>query len=166
MTPPQLEKADAKETLLISPAWKPVMNSEQNICQFVLSWKGLKAKRHVLGPICWPVYSVGESLSPGESLVHSVCEQTKLASVTGSPVVTAYGTGERFPSFMQMFMKNSSRSYHTHIQYCKSLCLSMDEMLKNILPWHVAQVTRETAGCKAFLHTDRQKQPASGQFLS
>lgn len=30
MTSPWLEKADAKETLLISPAWKPVMNSEQN----------------------------------------------------------------------------------------------------------------------------------------
>lgn len=27
--PPQLEKADAKETLLIFPAWKPVMSSEQ-----------------------------------------------------------------------------------------------------------------------------------------
>lgn len=27
----------------------------------------------------------------------------------------------------------------------------MDEMLKNMLPWHVAQVMRETAACKAFL---------------
>lgn len=30
VTPPRLEKADAKETSLISPAWKPVMSSEQN----------------------------------------------------------------------------------------------------------------------------------------
>lgn len=30
LTPLWLEKADAKETLLISPAWKPVMSSEQN----------------------------------------------------------------------------------------------------------------------------------------
>lgn len=30
MTPPLLENADAKETLLISPAWKPIMSSEQN----------------------------------------------------------------------------------------------------------------------------------------
>lgn len=100
--------------------------------------------------------------------MHSVCEQTKLASVTGSPGVTQFMGEEKgsFPSFMQMFIKNSSQSYHAHIQYCKSLCLSMDEMLKNMLPWHVAQVMRETAGCKAFLPTDRQKQPASGQCLS
>lgn len=67
-----------------------------------------------------------------------------------------------FPSFMQMFTQVSI----VHIQCCKSLCSSMDSMLKNMLPWHMAPATRETAGCKAFLPTDRQKRSASGQCLS
>lgn len=160
MTPPQLEKADAKETLLISPAWKPVMSSEQNSkrAHLLVSPKLERAEsqERCLGANLLACLQHRRKSEPWRKPgVLCLCLRAEKAGECHEELKgdTAYGTGERFVT-----CKYSGRTpvyCIIHIQCCRSLCSSMDGMQKNMLPWHIVPAVRETAGCKAFLPTGR-----------
>lgn len=104
VTAPRLEKADAKETLLISPAWKPVMSSEQNSkrAHLLVSPKLERAEiqERCLGTNLLACLQHKRKSEPWRK-VGALCPRAEKAGEGHKELKgdTAYGTGERFVSF-------------------------------------------------------------------